>query len=93
MAGRPRRNHSPAFKAKMAVAAIKGEKTVIELAQDFDLPTFQRERLPFATKSRFTLVVSAPRYSLHQAWATPLDCLPSTAASPETVSVRYLHAA
>jgi transposase len=33
---RPRRNHSPAFKAKVAVAAIKGEKTLIELAQDFD---------------------------------------------------------
>lgn len=31
---RPRRNHSPAFKAKVAVAAIKGEKTLIELAQD-----------------------------------------------------------
>jgi hypothetical protein len=25
MARRPRRNHSPAFKAKVAVAAIKGE--------------------------------------------------------------------
>ena len=37
MARRPRRNHSPAFKAKVAVAAIKGEKTLIELAQDFDL--------------------------------------------------------
>ncbi len=36
MARRPRRNHSPAFKAKVAVAAIKGEKTLIELAQDFD---------------------------------------------------------
>ena len=37
MAGRPRRTHSPAFKAKVAVAAIKGEKTLIELAQDFDV--------------------------------------------------------
>ncbi|WP_164884413.1 hypothetical protein [Paenirhodobacter populi] len=33
MGRRPRRNHSPAFKAKVAVAAIKGEKTMIELAQ------------------------------------------------------------
>ena len=31
MTRRPRRNHSPAFKAKVAVAAIKGEKTLIEL--------------------------------------------------------------
>ena len=37
MARRPRRNHSPAFKAKVAVAAIKGERTLIELAQDFDV--------------------------------------------------------
>ncbi len=37
MARRPRRNHSPAFKAKVAVAAIKGEKMLIELAQDFDV--------------------------------------------------------
>ena len=37
MARRPRRNHSPAFKAKVAVAAIKGEKTMVELAQEFDV--------------------------------------------------------
>ena len=37
MTRRPRRNHSPAFKGKVAVAAIKGEKTLIELAQDFDV--------------------------------------------------------
>lgn len=37
MARRPRRNHSPAFKVKVAVAAIKGGKTLIELVQDFDL--------------------------------------------------------
>ena len=37
MTKRPRRNHSPAFKAKVAVAAIKGEKPLIELAQDCDV--------------------------------------------------------
>jgi transposase-like protein len=37
MTRRPRRNHSPAFKGEVAVAAIKGEKTLIELAQDFDV--------------------------------------------------------
>lgn len=37
MARRPRRNHGPAFKAKVAVTAIKGEKTLIELLQDFDV--------------------------------------------------------
>ena len=37
MSKRPRRNHAPAFKAKVAVAAIKGEKTLAELAQQFDV--------------------------------------------------------
>ena len=34
---RPRRNHTPAFKAKVALAAIKGEMTLSELAQLFDV--------------------------------------------------------
>ena len=37
MAKRSRRTHAPAFKAKVALAAIKGEKTLAELAQQFDV--------------------------------------------------------
>lgn len=37
MTKRPRRNHSPAFKAKVALAAIRGEKTLAELAEQFDV--------------------------------------------------------
>ena len=37
MAKRTRRTHSPAFKVKVALAAIKGEKTLAELAQHFDV--------------------------------------------------------
>ena len=37
MSRRPRRNHSPAFKAKVALAAVKGEKTLAELAQLYDV--------------------------------------------------------
>jgi transposase len=37
MTRRSRRNHSPAFKAKVALAALKGEKTLAELAQQFDV--------------------------------------------------------
>ena len=36
MTRRLRRNHRPAFKAKVALAAIHGEKTMSELAQQFD---------------------------------------------------------
>ena len=34
---RPRRNHTAAFKAKVAVAALKGDKTLAELAEKFDI--------------------------------------------------------
>ena len=37
MTKRTRRNHSPVFKAKVALAAVKGEKTLAELAQQFDV--------------------------------------------------------
>ena len=33
---RPRRNHSAAFKAKVAIAALKGDATLSELAERFD---------------------------------------------------------
>ena len=34
---RPRRNHSSAFKAKVALAAIKGDQTLVQLAERFDV--------------------------------------------------------
>src|SRR5260221_14503032 len=37
MTRRTRRNHTPTFKAEVALAAIKGEKTLAELAQLFDV--------------------------------------------------------
>lgn len=37
MPRRTRRNHSPTFKAKVALAAVRGEKTLAELAQQFDV--------------------------------------------------------
>ena len=37
MSKRQRRNHAPAFKAKVALAALRGEKRLAELAQHFDV--------------------------------------------------------
>lgn len=37
MTKRPRRNHGADFKAKVALAAIRGEKTLIELSRQFDV--------------------------------------------------------
>jgi transposase len=37
MSKRPRRNHSPLFKAKVVIDAIKGERTLAELAKVHDV--------------------------------------------------------
>jgi transposase len=37
MAKRPRRNHTAAFKAKVALEALRGTKTLSELATQFDV--------------------------------------------------------
>jgi transposase len=37
MTRRTRRNHSPIFKAKVALAALQGDKTLSQLAEQFDL--------------------------------------------------------
>jgi transposase len=34
---RKRRNHSPAFKAKVAMAALQGDKTLAQLANQYDV--------------------------------------------------------
>jgi len=37
MSRRPRRNHSAVFKAKVVIAAIKGERTIAQIAEQFDV--------------------------------------------------------
>lgn len=38
---RPRRNHTATFKAEVAMAALRGDKTLIQLAQQFDVHASQ----------------------------------------------------
>ena len=38
---RTRRNHGATFKAQVALAAVKGEKTLAELAEQFQVPPTQ----------------------------------------------------
>ena len=51
MARRPRRNHSNDFKAKVALAAIKAEKTLTELSAEFDV---HQNQIIYATKPLLT---------------------------------------
>ena len=37
MQRRPRRNHTPGFKARVALAAIKGDRTLAQLAEQFEV--------------------------------------------------------
>jgi len=37
MSKRPRRNHAPVFKAKVALAAVRNEGTLAELSKRFDV--------------------------------------------------------
>ena len=41
MSKRPRRNHAPAFKAKVALEALKGDQTTVELAQRYQVHSNQ----------------------------------------------------
>jgi transposase-like protein len=76
MSRRPRRNHSPAFKAKVALAAVKGEKTLAELAQFYDVHPNQ------ITKWRTQLLEGA-------AGVFGAD---STEAAEPAIDVKTLHA-
>lgn len=54
MTRRPRRNHSAAFKAKAALEAIKGEQTLSELSERFEVHPNQ------VTQRKKKLLDSAP---------------------------------
>ena len=41
MSKRPRRNHAPAFKAKVALDALKGDQTIVELAERYQVHSNQ----------------------------------------------------
>jgi len=66
MTRRPRRNHSPAFKAKVALAALKGEKTLAELAQLYDVHANQITQWKGQLQDQASMAFSGP--SVHGLW-------------------------
>ena len=77
MSKRPRRNHSPAFKAKVAPAAVRGEKTLAELAQQFDVHPNQ---------------ITQWRSQLLEGAVGVFDSAAAGVAAAPTVDVKTLHA-
>jgi transposase len=77
MTRRPRRNHTPAFKAKVALAAIRGESTVTDLAQQFDVHPHQ---------------ITAWKAQLQEGAAGVFGSAAGTGTNAPTVDVKSLHA-
>ena len=70
MSKRPRRNHSPAFKAKVALDAIRGDKTLAELSNLYDVHPNQITAAAgqgTSTDSRKWLLLSSLKY--RRQWA------------------------
>ena len=77
MTRRARRTHGPAFKAKVALAAIKGEKTLAELAQPYDVHPNQ---------------ITAWKAQLLDGAAGVFSSGPATTGVAPAVDVKVLHA-
>jgi len=77
MSRRQRRNHTPAFKAKVALAAVKGDRTLAQLAEQFDVHPNQ---------------VTAWKAQLEGGAPDVFGPGSGTAASPPAVDVKALHA-
>ena len=77
MSRRPRRNHAPGFKAKVALAAIKGERTLAQLAEQFDVHPNQ---------------ITAWKAQLEGSAANVFGAGSSTAPSAPSADIKALHA-
>jgi transposase len=77
MQRRPRRNHTPAFKAKVALAAIAGERTLAQLAEQFDIHPNQ---------------ITQWKSQLQEGAAGVFGCAAGVGANTPTVDVKSLHA-
>ena len=77
MTRRPRRNHSPTFKAKVAISAIKGDRTIAQLAEQFDVHPNQ---------------ITTWKAQLESSAADVFGAANGTAPAAPPVDVKQLHA-
>jgi transposase len=70
MTRRKRRNHSTAFKAKVVLAAVKGDHTLAELSEQFDVHPNQiqdwKKRLVASAEDVFEAMRSGPRTTIRR---------------------------
>ncbi|MFM8624355.1 MAG: hypothetical protein ACKOCZ_07585 [Betaproteobacteria bacterium] len=57
---RSRRSHSPAFKTKVALAALREDKTMAELCKEFELHPTQRRQRHLGLKGRTVRSAATP---------------------------------
>ena len=77
MTRRTRRNHTPAFKAKVALAALKNDRTMAQLAEQFDVHPNQ---------------IATWKDQLLQAAADVFECDRHGRSSTSETDVKLLHA-
>ena len=77
MSKRTRRNHSPAFKAKVALAALKGDRTLAQLSDHFSVHVSQ---------------ISTWKDQLEQAAADVFGAGAQTKTATPAIDVKSLHA-
>ena len=77
MSRRARRNHTPAFKAKVALAAVRGQNTVAELAHHFDVHPNQ---------------ITQWKAQLQEGAAGVFGSGAGTGANPQPIDVKSLYA-
>ena len=72
---KPRRKHSPAFKAKVALEAVRGEHTVAELAPQYEVHRRQMQ-LGNACYWSGLLTCLAQLQHIQPLWLTFKSCTP-----------------
>ena len=78
MSIKSRRKPNPAFKAKVALEAVRGKRTVAELAQQYE---FISVKLPIGSDfywSGLQTYLVQPRHPQHL-WCTSKSCMPRLA--------------
>jgi len=79
---RKRRNHLPGFKAKVALAAIKGDKTLVDLAEQFNvqnqIQTWKRQLETISRHPSFNHIGKLPITTNH----SPYLLTPDLSQSP-----------